>query len=88
MPVRALKRILRRVVVARIVALPREDRDRQEAQLLAEFGTIPGFAEARTVLLYASVFPEEIDTRPFLALAQGAGKRLTGRSILPVAPGI
>jgi 5-formyltetrahydrofolate cyclo-ligase len=76
MTTRAAKRLLRREIVARIVALPREDRDRQEAQLLAEFGTMPGFAKARTVLLYASAFPEEIDTRPFLALALETGKRL------------
>jgi 5-formyltetrahydrofolate cyclo-ligase len=76
MTIRAAKRALRRAAVARILALGAEDRRRQDAALLACLPHLPGFAEAATVLLYASAFPEEIDTRPMLDLARADGKRL------------
>ena len=40
------------------------------------FPGFPGWAEAETVLLYVSAFPEEIRTAPMLALAYEAGKRV------------
>ena len=76
MTVRQAKRLMRREVIGRIMVMPRESRDRQEAGLLAKLGGLPGFAQSRTVLLYASAFPEEIDTRPLLALAAESGKRV------------
>jgi 5-formyltetrahydrofolate cyclo-ligase len=53
-----------------------DDRQRQEAALIARFARLPGFREARTVLLYASAFPEEFATRPILLKAQELGKNL------------
>jgi 5-formyltetrahydrofolate cyclo-ligase len=53
-----------------------ETRTREERMLLARLPDLPGFREASTVLLYASVFPEEFDTRPMLRLALDQGKRL------------
>ena len=76
MTVRQAKRLMRREVISRIMAMPRESRDRQEAGLLAKLGGLSDFAQARTVLLYASAFPEEIDTRPFLALVADSSKRV------------
>ncbi len=74
--IKAEKRALRRDLISRILALDPCDRREQEAVLLDRFPTLPGFAEAATVLLYASVFPEEIVTRPMLDLALRLGKRL------------
>ncbi len=37
---------------------------------------LPGFAAAKTVLLYVSAFPEEFETRPMLGQALGLGKQL------------
>ncbi len=76
MTVHQAKRSMRREVVGRIMAAPAESRKLQETRLLARFGDLPGFGQARTVLLYASAFPEEIDTRPFLAFAIESGKRM------------
>ena len=52
------------------------DRLRQEASLLDRLANLPGFAEAPSVLLYASAFPEEVATAPFLRLALDLGKSL------------
>ncbi len=38
--------------------------------------TLPGFASAGTILLYASAFPEEVDTTPLLRVALQSDKRL------------
>src|SRR5947209_9478726 len=62
----ALKRALRRSTVGRILAVPPDERRREQAALVATFDQLPGFNEARCVLLYASAFPEEIDTFPML----------------------
>ncbi len=74
--VRAQKRALRREVVARILAMDPADRRRQEALLLDRMPALPGFSEARTVLLYVSVFPEEIPTEGLLRRALELGKTL------------
>lgn len=76
MTTRAAKRAIRRTVIARIQALPPEDRARQEVSLLSALPGLPGFADADTVLLYVSAFPEEFDTGPMLRLALNQGKRL------------
>jgi 5-formyltetrahydrofolate cyclo-ligase len=73
---RAAKRALRRATVAAILALDPEERRRQESALLERVETLPGFDGARTVLLYAPAFPEEIDTAPLLRAALGRGLRL------------
>lgn len=70
------KRSLRQHVITRIHALGPLERARQEARLLEIFPNLPGFGTARTVLLYASHFPEEIDTKPWIDLAIRWGKRV------------
>jgi 5-formyltetrahydrofolate cyclo-ligase len=73
---RLRKRALRREIIARILALDPAQRRRGETLLAARFPTLPGFARAHTVLLYASAFPEEIATGPLLEQALERGKRL------------
>ncbi len=48
----------------------------QEAILAARLPRLPGYTAAHTVLFYAHVFPEEINTRPFFLHALAAGKRV------------
>jgi 5-formyltetrahydrofolate cyclo-ligase len=72
----ALKRRLRRAVAGRILELDPADRRRQQDALAAGFARLPGFARAGTVLLYATAFPEEIDTAAMLRRALAQGKRL------------
>jgi 5-formyltetrahydrofolate cyclo-ligase len=74
--VRAAKRPIRKAVVERILALEPEIRRRDEALLATRFAQLPGFAGAKTVLLYATAFPEEIATRPLLEQALAEGKCL------------
>ena len=76
MDFKARKVEIRREVIARILAMDSEDRRRQEAALTRRFETLPGFGPARVVLLYASAFPEEIDTRAILRRSLELGKRL------------
>ena len=73
---RQAKRAIRLAVIARVLAMSPDDRAKQEAALVAAFPDLPGLAGADTVLLYASAFPEEFDTRPMLEWTLGAGKRL------------
>jgi 5-formyltetrahydrofolate cyclo-ligase len=72
----AAKRVLRRALVARILALDAAERLRQDAALAEIFPTLPGFAEARSVLLYVTAFPEELSTGPMLRQALALGKTL------------
>lgn len=76
MDVKARKTAIRREVVARILAMDPEVRRVQESELARRFEALPGFEPARSVLLYASAFPEEIDTGPMLRRSLGLGKRL------------
>jgi len=76
MTIPALKKAMRRDVTARILAVDPAARRAEEGALAARFATLPGLDRAATVLLYASAFPEEIDTRPMLARALALGKRL------------
>lgn len=52
------------------------DRRGQETALARRLEGLPGFEAAGSVLLYASAFPEEVDTRPMLVRALELGKRL------------
>ena len=81
MDLKARKVELRREVVAKILAMDPQDRRDQEASLARRFETLPGFAEARTVLLYVNAFPEEFDTSPLLRRAIDLGKRLALPSV-------
>lgn len=74
--VKVRKRALRREMVARILALEPAERRRQEAELSGRFGSLPGLDGAGTVLLYATAFPEELQTRPMLRLVLEGGRRL------------
>jgi 5-formyltetrahydrofolate cyclo-ligase len=73
---KARKAEIRRAVVARILAMDPDDRRVQEAALARRFEQLPGLAGSKTVLLYASAFPEESDTRPILRRAAELRKRV------------
>jgi 5-formyltetrahydrofolate cyclo-ligase len=77
---RSRKAEIRREVVTRILSMDREDRRVQETALVRRFEELPGFDRAGSVLLYASAFPEEIDTQPMLLRSLELGKRL----LLPI----
>jgi 5-formyltetrahydrofolate cyclo-ligase len=74
--IRRRKRALRGEIIARILALDPTQRRRDEALLATRFHSLPGFASAHTVLLYARAFPEEIATGPLLEAALERGKSL------------
>jgi 5-formyltetrahydrofolate cyclo-ligase len=74
--IRAQKRVLRREMVARILAMDPRERSRQEDALAERLGSLPGFTKAQSVMLYVTAFPEEIDTTPLLRLVLELGKRL------------
>lgn len=76
MDIRAQKRVLRRMMVERILAVDEAERRRQQSDLTAAFPSLPGYDAAGTVLLYATAFPEEIDTRSMLEQALADRKRL------------
>src|SRR4051794_33898037 len=73
---RARKRALRTSMVERIMALDPAQRAREERVLGQRFATLPGFADAQVVLLYASAFPEEFATAPLLEQTLDNGKVL------------
>lgn len=72
----ALKRQLRASLVEDILALSPADRAAEDAKLLDRFEELEGRAGARTILLYVSAFPEEIETRPYLEATLAAGQTL------------
>ena len=74
--IRAAKRALRRAVRRRILALDPEARRGEEAALLRRIPSLPGYDRAATVLLYATAFREEIETRPLLEDVLRRGRRL------------
>ncbi|MDR3635076.1 MAG: 5-formyltetrahydrofolate cyclo-ligase [Isosphaeraceae bacterium] len=76
MDIRAQKRALRRTAVERIHSLDPVDRQSQQGALVDRFIGLPGYRAAETVLLYATAFPEEIDTAPMLEQALADRKRL------------
>lgn len=75
-PAASAKRRWRRSIIAAIDAIDSHDRSVQEAAIVEAFPGLPGWANARTMLLYVAAFPEEIRTAPLLELAYGAGKRI------------
>jgi 5-formyltetrahydrofolate cyclo-ligase len=76
MDIRSRKRAIRRRVIARVRALDPARRAEEDRALAGSFAALPGFREARCVLLYASAFPEEVPTGPLLLEALARGKRL------------
>jgi len=76
MGVRDDKQALRRATVGRILTLDPDRRAAEESVLAGKLLGLPGFEAAVWILLYASAFPEEVATFPFLRLALDSGKRL------------
>jgi 5-formyltetrahydrofolate cyclo-ligase len=74
--IKARKSAIRREIVGRIGAMDPEARRFQESALVGRLESLPGFEPARSVLLYASAFPEEFDTGPMLRRVVSMGKRL------------
>jgi len=74
--IRHLKKALRRSIKESILGLDPGVRAAAEAELIAQFPALPGYAAASTVLLYVSAFAEEINTRSFFLHALAAGKRV------------
>jgi 5-formyltetrahydrofolate cyclo-ligase len=70
------KRTLRRAIRQRILALDPVEKQRQESALIAACQRLPGFGPARTVLLYVSAFPEEINTAPLMEAVRSRGSVL------------
>ncbi len=71
-----MKRASRLWSTTRIAAMDPADRLAQEAALGVIFETLPGFGDARTVLLYASAFADEVSTSPWIDRAIDLGKRV------------
>jgi 5-formyltetrahydrofolate cyclo-ligase len=74
--IRHKKKALRRSIKEAILGLDPGVRAAAEAELIAQFPALPGYAAASTVLLYVSAFAEEINTRSFFLHALAAGKRV------------
>jgi len=70
------KQDLRRLVAGRVQALDPAERSAQQRVLDSRFVELPGLDRAATVLLYVTAFPEELDTRPWLAWTLEHGRRL------------
>jgi 5-formyltetrahydrofolate cyclo-ligase len=70
------KKALRRSIKESILGLDPGVRAAAEAELIARFPALPGYAAASTVLLYVSAFAEEINTCSFFMHALAAGKRV------------
>lgn len=79
------KRRLRRLIRRRILALAPAERAFQESVLQPAVVRLPGFMEARTVLLYAACFPEEISTQPIAEQALALDKNLVYPRVDPIA---
>jgi 5-formyltetrahydrofolate cyclo-ligase len=84
MNIAAEKRRLRREFRRRILTMDPDDRTRQEETLRTAVETLPGFPDARTVLLYAACFAEEILTDPIARRAQALGKQLVYPRVDPI----
>jgi 5-formyltetrahydrofolate cyclo-ligase len=67
---------LRRSVKAAILSIDPATREIEESFLAGLFPRLPGFASARTVLLYARAFAEELETSLFFKYALDLNKRI------------
>jgi 5-formyltetrahydrofolate cyclo-ligase len=74
--VRRAKAEWRRKIAGAISAISPADRVAMEDSLVAAFPRLPGWARARSVLLYISAFPEEIRTDRILDIAVAAGRQV------------
>ncbi len=71
-----IKRSLRLAIREEIAALEPDLRRQEESRLAVRFPDLPGWAGARTVMLYVSAFPEEVSTADYWARAYMEGKRV------------
>ena len=76
MDLKARKAAIRREAVHRVLAMSREDRQAQEASLARRLPDLPGFAGSSVILLYASAFADEIDTRAMIRATLESGQRV------------
>lgn len=76
MTIRRAKAKARQNAIARVLAMRPAERAGQQAALVSLFAVLPGFAQARTVMLYVSAFPEEIETLPLFQVAREMRKRV------------
>ena len=76
MTIRQAKRAMRQEIVAKIAGLSLTERSRQQAALDELFPSLPGYVLGKTVLLYVSIFPEEVETRVMMQHALDSGKRV------------
>lgn len=72
----AAKRRLRRQIRRAIDAKDFDARRVEEARLRDRLASLPEFQNAPSVLLYVSVFADEIDTSPLLRAVLDSGRRL------------
>jgi 5-formyltetrahydrofolate cyclo-ligase len=70
------KAALRTIVKSAIAAIQPDDRKEQEAILLRRFPDLPGIAEAVSVLLFVSAFPEEPRTFDLFTLVRAMQKKI------------
>ncbi|WP_169979243.1 5-formyltetrahydrofolate cyclo-ligase [Tautonia rosea] len=73
-PLRTAKSRLRSLVVDRILAMSEVNRLHEEQTLQDCFQTLPGFDQAKIVLLFIAHLPEEVATRSMIEDAIGRGK--------------
>jgi len=73
---KAVKKAFRASTIQAVRGLEPEARRVQEAGLLAGVAELPGWRDAKTVLLYAKAFDEEIDTLPLITRALEDSKRV------------
>ena len=75
-PIPEQKQAIRRATLARILGLDPALRAAEESGLLGLLPRLPGFSETKTVLLFVSAFPEEIDTRSYIAKCLESGRKV------------
>lgn len=74
--VKAFKKALRASTIQSIGDLDPAVRQAQEAQLLADVAELPGYRDAKSLLLYVKAFDEEIDTLPLIVRELEASRRV------------
>ena len=83
-PAAEMKRALRAEMVARRKRLPRAEREAASLAIAERLASLPAFAAARTVALYAGM-GAEVDTAEIARRARAAGKRLAWPRLEPGA---
>jgi 5-formyltetrahydrofolate cyclo-ligase len=73
---KAVKKALRASTIQAIRSLDSEARQAQESDLLDGVRGLPGWGDAKTVLLYVKAFDEEIETLPLITGALDESRRV------------